>query len=105
MVTTLAQARVQVDPEVLSALCRRFSVARLSLFGSVLREDFRPDSDIDVLVEFEAGQAPGYFGLGQLAVELDGLFGREVDLQTPLSLSPSFRDSVVATAEPLYAAD
>jgi predicted nucleotidyltransferase len=74
---------------------------RLSLFGSVLRDDFRPDSDVDVLVEFEPGHTPGweFFGMQE---ELAGIIGREVDLNTAGWLSRYFRDEVVAGALPIY---
>jgi predicted nucleotidyltransferase len=105
MTSALAQSRIRLDRDVLREFCRRHHIAKLSLFGSVLREDFRPDSDIDVLVEFEPGNVPGYVGLAAVALELDALMGREVDLHTPASLSPSLRDDVVASAVTLYAAD
>ncbi|MBI3973310.1 MAG: nucleotidyltransferase domain-containing protein [Chloroflexi bacterium] len=101
----LAESRVRLDQEILREFCRRHHIARLSLFGSVLREDFRLDSDVDVLVEFEPGHAPGYLRLAAAALELDELLGREVDLHTPGSLSRYFRDEVIDSAEPLYAAE
>ena len=91
------------DRQALAALCRRHSVRRLALFGSVLREDFGPESDIDVLVEFEPGRTPGFFRLFDLGDELSGLFGgRRVDLQTREDLSPYFRDRVLRDARVLY---
>ena len=83
--------------------CRRNRVRRLALFGSVLRDDFGPESDVDVLVEFEPGEAPGldFFAMQD---ELSDLLGRTVDLNTPGFLSPYFRDRVVDAAEVLYAA-
>ena len=84
--------------------CRQHHIRRLSLFGSVLTPAFRPDSDIDVLVEFEPGHVPGFFGISALEDELAPLFGgRKVDLRTPQDLSRYFRDQVVATAEVQYA--
>ncbi len=77
---------------------------RLALFGSVLRDDFRPDSDIDVLVEFDSGHVPGFFGIFDMEEELSGLFGgRKVDLRTLQDLSRYFRDEVLAHAEVQYA--
>ena len=105
MVGALAEGRVRLDPEILGEFCRRHHIAKLSLFGSVLRDDFRPDSDVDVLVEFEPGHVPGYLRLADVAIELDQLLGREVDLQTAASLSPHFRDEVSASAVTLYAAE
>jgi predicted nucleotidyltransferase len=85
----------------LAAFYRRHHVARLSLFGSVLRDDFTPESDVDILVEFEAGRAPGlkFFAMGN---ELSRIVGRRVDLNTPEFLSRYFRDEVLAEARPLY---
>ena len=76
---------------------------RLAIFGSALREDFGPESDIDVLVEFEPGRIPGLLGIAGMELELSGLFtGRKVDLRTPEDLSPYFRRDVLATAEVQY---
>ena len=88
--------------EVIADFCQRHHVRRLSLFGSVLRDDFRPESDIDILVEFEPAAGVGYFGLFDMKEELARVLGRDVDLQTPMSLSPYFRDRVVREAVPLY---
>ncbi len=92
------KARIPIDREGLAALCGRHHIRRLSLFGSVLRDDFRPDSDVDVLVEFIPGRTPG---LAFLAIEeeIAGLIGRRVDLHTPASLSRYIRDEVLAEAE------
>ena len=81
--------------------CRRHHITRLALLGSVLREGFGPDSDVDVLVEFEQGQTPGlaFFGMQE---ELSGLLGRPVDLNTPKCLSRYVRDRVLQEAEMLY---
>lgn len=95
---------IQVPREALADFCRRNHIRRLSLFGSVLREDFGPDSDIDVLVEFEPGARVGFFALMQMEMELSELFGRKVDLNTPGFLSNYFRDQVLAEAEVQYAA-
>jgi hypothetical protein len=93
--------RIAVSREAVTAFCRRHHIRRLALFGSVLRDDFRPDSDVDVLVEFEEGHTPGldFFGM---EIELSELLGRTVDLQTPGFLSPYFRDRVLAEAEVVY---
>jgi hypothetical protein len=90
--------QIRIPHEKLAPLCRRYHVKRLSLFGSVLTSDFGPDSDVDVLVEFEPDRTPG-FGFVQLQRELSELFGREVDLHTYRSLSRYFRDKVLAEAE------
>ena len=96
---------VRVPSEGIREFCRRNHVNRLSLFGSVLTSNFGPESDIDVLVEFEPGRAPGFLRLAALENELSALFGgRKVDLRTPQELSRYFRDEVVASAEVQYAA-
>jgi len=94
--------RLDLAPEAVAAFCRRHRVRRLGLFGSVLRDDFGPESDVDVLVEFEPDGAPGFFELGEMQEELSSLFGRNVDLRTPRSLSPYFRDRVLREAIPLH---
>lgn len=95
-------ATLAVPADLIEAFCRKHHIRTLSFFGSVLRDDFGPDSDIDVLVEFEPGYVPGlaFFGM---ADELAAILGRPVDLMTPESLSPYFRDEVLAEAEIQYA--
>ncbi len=92
-----------VDHKKITAFCRKHHIRKLSFFGSVLREDFGPESDVDVLVEFEQGHTPGlaFFAMEQ---ELSEILGRKVDLNTPHFLSSYFRDDVVAEAEAEYAA-
>jgi predicted nucleotidyltransferase len=90
--------------EVLRNFCNRHQIIRFSLFGSVLRNDFTPSSDVDVLIEFAPGKRIGLFGLAEIELELTDLFGRKVDLNTRGSLSPYFREEVPAEAEPLYVA-
>ena len=97
--------RVAVDPGGIAQICRKHGIRRLALFGSVLRDDFGPDSDIDVLVEFEPGRVPGFFGLHGIECELADLFGgRKVDLLTFRSLNPYLKDRILAEAEVQYAA-
>lgn len=93
--------RITVPKEEIAAFCRRNRIRKLAFFGSVLRDDFTPDSDVDVLVEFEPGTRVGlrFFALEQ---ELSELLGRKVDLNTPGFLSKYFRDKVLAEAEALY---
>ncbi len=93
---------ITVPPEQIADFCRRHHIRKLSLFGSVLRDDFRPDSDIDVLVEFEPGHVPGFIRLGGMTVELSALLGREVDIRTPEDLSRYFRQTVLEGAEVQY---
>jgi predicted nucleotidyltransferase len=96
--------KIQVDKEQLADFCRRNNIARFSFFGSVLRDDFAADSDIDVLVEFEDGHVPGFLGVAQLERELSQLLdGRKVDLRTSQDLSRYFRREVLATAQVQYA--
>jgi len=96
--------RFRVPKERLADYCRRHHIKKLSLFGSVLRRDFQPDSDIDVLVEFEPGHVPG-FAIIDIEAELSQLVGRKVDLRTANDLSRYFRDRVVREAKVLYVAD
>ena len=96
-------ARIDIDREKIGEFCRRNGIRKLSLFGSVLRDDFRPDSDVDFLVEFQPEKRIGYLGLAGLELELEEMLGREVDLRTPQELSRYFRDEVVAGAELQYA--
>jgi hypothetical protein len=95
---------VQVDDEALASFAARHSIRRLAVFGSVLRDTFRPDSDVDMLVEFEPGRAPGLLGIASMELELGGLIGREVDLRTYGDLSRFFRDQVRDMSRELYAA-
>jgi predicted nucleotidyltransferase len=96
--------RIDIDAEQLAAFCRRAGIRRLSFFGSVLREDFGPESDVDVLVEFAPDAGIGLFEFVALQRELAELIGRAVDLHTPASLSHFFREEVVDSAEVAYAA-
>ena len=99
----MAKPRVDVPQEALAEFCRRRRIRRLSFFGSVLREDFRDDSDLDLLVEFEPGGIPGFLRLAEMEAELETLFGgRKVDLRTPQDLSRYFREDVVASAVAVY---
>lgn len=90
-----------VEPRLIADFCRRYHVARLCLFGSILRDEFTPESDVDVLVEFEPGRMPGleFFGMD---AELSAIIGRRVDLSTPEFLSRYFRAAVLASARPIY---
>jgi predicted nucleotidyltransferase len=89
-------------PEVeIAAFCQRNHIQRLALFGSVLRDDFRPDSDIDVLAESEPGTKVGYRFI-DMQDELSAILGREVDLNTPAFLSRHFRQRVMETAQVVY---
>ncbi|MBP6822555.1 MAG: nucleotidyltransferase family protein [Acidobacteria bacterium] len=93
--------RINIDQSEIEDFCRRSNIRRLAFFGSVLREDFRPDSDVDVLVEFEPQHVPG-LAFFSLEAELSRLLGRKVDLNTPQFLSPEIRSLVEQEAEIQY---
>jgi len=98
-------SNLRVQREVLIEFCRRNHIRKLSFFGSVLREDFGPESDIDVLVEFEPRAVVGFFKLYDIEQELSAILGgRKVDLHTPGGLSRYIRDRILAEAEVQYAA-
>lgn len=94
---------IDFPPDQIAEFCRRNHICKLSLFGSILRDDFRADSDVDVLVEFDPGRTPGlrFFGIQD---ELSELLGRRVDLNTQGFLSKYFRDEVLQEAEVQYVA-
>lgn len=94
-------ARIPLPTDEIAAFCRRHHIQRLALFGSVLRADFRPDSDVDVLVQFEPGKTPGW-EFFEMQSELSRILGRTVDLNTAGFLSPYFRERVIAEAETVY---
>jgi predicted nucleotidyltransferase len=96
------RARIGIPKEQIAEFCRRHHIRKLSLFGSVLRDEFGPDSDVDVLVEFEPGHTPG-LAFFEMQSELSDLLGRKVDLMTPDFLSRYFRDEVMREAEVQYA--
>ena len=93
--------QIAVPEQMLADFCRRYHIRKLSLFGSVLREDFHADSDIDVLIEFEQGKTVDFFTFSDMQDELSAMLGYEVDLNTPKFLSRYFRDEVMAGARVL----
>jgi predicted nucleotidyltransferase len=95
--------KLEISKEKIPEFCRKHHIRKLALFGSVLREDFRPESDVDVLVEFEPGHVPGlaFFSMEE---ELSEILGHKVELHTPQFLSRYFRDRVMADAEIQYVA-
>lgn len=98
-------ARIPIDQKAIAAFCQRHHVRRLALFGSVLRDDFRADSDVDVLVEFEPEHVPGFIALHGLEEELAAMLGgHRVDLVTERFLNHRIRDRVLASAEVQFAA-
>ena len=94
---------LNIPKETIAEFCGRYHIRRLALFGSVLRKDFRADSDVDVLVEFEPGRTAGLLRMAGLEMELSEVLGRKVDLRTPAELSRYFRDEVVRTSDVHYA--
>jgi predicted nucleotidyltransferase len=96
--------KVLLDQARIAEFCHRWKVVELSLFGSVLREDFRPDSDVDVLVEFELGASVEFVDLEDMAAELAAMVGRPVDLVTKKWLKPRVRDEVLGSSMVVYAA-
>ena len=101
MVTDLQALPIEIDRGAIASLCQEYHILKLALFGSVLRDDFRADSDVDVLVEFEPGYTPG-FGFIDVQDKLSDIMGRQVDLNTPGFLSRYFRDRVLAEAKVVY---
>lgn len=95
---------IQINHKDLVTFCRRYHISKLAFFGSVLREDFRLDSDVDVLVEFEPEQVPGFIELMTMQREFSEMIQREADFRTREDLSPRFQQQVVETAEVAYAA-
>ena len=92
-----------ISREKIVDFCNRNHIKKLSLFGSVLRDVLRPDSDLDILVEFEPGHVPGYIRLAGMEIELSEILGgRKVDINTPQCLSRYFRDKVLAEAKVQY---
>jgi predicted nucleotidyltransferase len=101
----MGKAKVNLPHQKITDFCKKNHIIRLSLFGSVLRDDFNKNSDIDFLVEFESGKVPGLIRLCGMQRELSELLGgRKVDLRTPQELSKYFRDDVLSQAEVQYAA-
>ncbi len=96
--------RIAIDREEIAEFCRAHHIRKLSLFGSVLRDDFGPDSDVDVLVEFEPGHSVGLIRLARIERELSAILGRKADLRTPADLSRYFREEVIGSAEVQHAA-
>ena len=97
------RAKITVPQEQIAEFCQKHHIRKLALFGSVLRKDFRPGSDVDVLVEFEPGHIPGLIRFSGMAMELSEILdGRKVDLNTPKFLSPHFRDQIIEEAEVQY---
>ena len=104
MVQTLECGSIRVDSASLAELCRRYRIRELSLFGSAARDEMRPDSDVDLMVEFGPGARVGMIKFESLAEELTGLAGRRVDLVTKRGLKPWIRAQVLKDLRVIYAA-
>ena len=100
----MRECQIAVPEERIAEFCKRNHVRSLALFGSVVHRDFHPDSDVDVLVEFEPGARVGFLALGRMQRELSAIFGRSVDLVPRDGLKPIISESVLSGAEVLYAA-
>ena len=102
----MKKVRITLPRRKIAAFCRKWKIKEFSLFGSVLQDDFRPDSDIDVIIDFEAGTVHTLLDLATMTVELETLFGRQVDLMTLPSIEQSRnylrRKEILSTREPVY---
>lgn len=97
------KAQINIPQDKIEEFCKKHHISKLSVFGSAIREDFNPDSDIDILVEFESGQVAGFLRLASMEIELTEVLGHKVDLRTPAELSRYFRQEVLDSAEVQYA--
>ena len=98
----MGESKISIPKDRIAEFCKRNRVRRLSLFGSVIRKDFGPDSDVDILVEFEPDARIGLIHLSGLEIELGNIVGRKVDLNTPGFLSKYYRDQILAEADVQY---
>jgi len=98
----MARSRIDIPKRHIADFCQRHHICRLALFGSVLRDDFNPESDVDVLVEFVPGTRVGLIRLARLELELEEILGRKVDLNTPGFLGKHYREQILAEAEVQY---
>lgn len=94
--------RIEIPKDRIAEFCKKHHIRRLALFGSILRDDFGPDSDIDVLVEFEPEERVGMIRLAGMEIELSDMLGRKVDMNTTGFLSPYYRQRIVKEAEVQY---
>ncbi|MDO9578668.1 MAG: nucleotidyltransferase domain-containing protein [Candidatus Cloacimonadales bacterium] len=100
----MVSVEIIIGKERLHEFCRTNNIRKLSLFGSALRDELKPNSDIDLLVEFDVDHIPGLLKLAALEIQLSEFLGRKVDLRTPAELSKYFRDDVISIARELYVA-
>lgn len=99
----MTKLKISIPHERIDNFCRRHQICRMALFGSVLRDDFHPDSDVDVLVSFNSDARVSFMTLGKIKRELSVIFQRPVDLVPQEGLKPAIRDEVLTTAQELYA--
>jgi uncharacterized protein len=99
------QARLNsnIPSKKIANFCKRHYIRKLSFFGSVLRDDFTPESDLDILVEFDSAHIPGFIRLAGMEIELTEILGRKVDMRTAQDLSRYFREDVINSAKVQYA--
>ena len=95
---------IEIDKDAVAAFCQKHHIIKLALFGSVLTDEFREDSDVDVLVDFDQEHIPSLFAIARMERELSEFLGRKADMRTPEDLSEYFRDEVVRSALVQYAA-
>lgn len=100
----MGKVKIDIPKEYLAVFCKKWHVRKLSLFGSVLRDDFGSESDVDMLVVFQEGYVPDLITFSGMELELDEILGRKVDLRTPEDLSPYFREEVVRHSVEQYVA-
>lgn len=100
----MKKPNIDIPKEKIAEFCQRHYIKRLALFGSALRDDFTPDSDVDILVEFEPGTRVGMIRLAGIELELCGILGRKVDMHTPGFISKYFRNQVLEEAKDQYVA-
>ena len=94
---------IELPKERIKEFCKRHHIRKLSLFGSALRDDFSPESDLDILVEFDPAHIPGFIRLAGMEIELTEILGRKVDMRTAQDLSRYFRDEVLNSSKVQYA--
>ena len=97
------EIHIEFPKEEIEEFCKKHHIRKLSLFGSALRDDYTPESDLDILVEFDPAHIPGLIRLAGMEIELTGLLGRKVDMRTAQDLSPYFRENVLSSAKVQYA--
>lgn len=98
----MSQPKINIPADQIAEFCKRNHIVKLSLFGSVLRDDFSPESDVDVMVEFDPAHVPGLIRLAGMEIELSKILGRKADMNAPQDLSRYFRDKVLAQAKVQY---